>query len=59
MKRGRYNIQLREDFIKKFNVYINDYGNLFIYFEGDYVMIERYKRYKGGWLWKLKDLEVE
>ena len=54
MKIGRYNIQLREDFIKKFNVYINDNGNLFIYFEGDYVPIVRYKRYKGGWLWKLQ-----
>jgi hypothetical protein len=54
MRRGRYNIQLREDFIKKFNVYINYYGHYFIYFEGDYVPIKRYKRYRGGWLWKLR-----
>ena len=54
MKRGRYNIQLKEGFIKKFNVYINDYGNYFIYFEGDYVAIKRHKRYRGGWLWCLR-----
>jgi len=53
MKKGRYNI-LIDDVIKKYNVYMNDYGNLFIYFKGYYTMIEKHKRYKGGWLWKLK-----
>ena len=54
MKRGRYNIQLPNGEIKKYNVYMNDYGKLFIYYEKVYQMVERFKRYKGGWLWKLQ-----
>ncbi len=53
MKRGRYNILLPNGEIKKYNVYMNDYHNLFIYFEKEYQMITRKKRYKGGWLWEL------
>ena len=57
MKRGRYNIQLPECYgseIKKFNVYMNDYCNYFIYFEGEYIQIKRKQPYKGGWLWEFK-----
>ena len=57
MKRGRYNIILpKSDIIKKFNIYQDQnshYGYYFIYFEGDYVRIEKYKKYRGGWLWRL------
>ena len=58
MKKGRYNILIAEGVIKKFNVYMNDYRNYFIYFEGDYQMVEKYERYRGGWLWKIKEEEA-
>jgi hypothetical protein len=50
---GRYNVEIM-GYISKFNTYINDYGNTFIYFEGDYIQIEKKERYRGGWLWQLK-----
>jgi len=54
MRRGRYNILLPNGEIKKYNVYINDYGNLFIFYEKEYKIVKRDKRYNGGWLWKIK-----
>ena len=58
MRKGRYNILIDGE-IKKYNVYMNDYGNLFIYYEKKYQMIERHKEYKSGWLWKLKVEEIK
>ena len=54
MRRGRYNILLPNGEIKKYNVYMNDYGNLFIYYERKYQIVVKHKRHKGGWLWKLQ-----
>jgi hypothetical protein len=62
MKRGRYNILLPNGEIKKYNVYLSDnshYYQLWVYYEKEYVMIEKHKRYKGGWLWKLKESEID
>ena len=56
MKKGRYNI-LINGVIKKYNVYMNDYHNMFIYYEKKYQMIKRLRPYKGGWLWKLRNEE--
>ena len=61
-KKGRYNVQLPNCYgavIRKFNVYMNDAGRLFINFEGEYIQIVRKKPYKSGWLWQFKDYEVE
>lgn len=61
MKRGRYNIQLPNGEIKKYNVYLSDdshYYQLWIYFKGKYVKIEKKERYRGGWLWQLKEETV-
>lgn len=58
MKRGRYNIQLPNGEIKKFNVYLSDGAHsyqLWIYYEKEYRMIEKKERYRGGWLWKIKE----
>jgi len=57
MKRGRYNILLPEIYgsiIMKFNVYQNDCDVMFIYFEGEYIPVIRYSRYRSGWLWCFK-----
>ena len=51
-KIGRYNVEI-QGYISKFNTYINDYGNVFIHFEGSYVPIKRKEKYRGGWLWEL------
>ena len=51
MRVGRYNVDVGEIF--KFNVYKNDAGTHFIYFEGYYQPIRKKQRYKGGWLWEL------
>jgi hypothetical protein len=61
MKRGRYNILLPNGEIKKYNVYQSAEGHayqLWIYYEKEYVMIEKKERYRGGWLWKLKEREI-
>jgi hypothetical protein len=55
MRKARYNIQLPNGVIKKFNVYMNDACTRFIYFEGKYVPVVRLKPYKGGWLWKIRE----
>lgn len=54
MRRGRYNIEI-DGVIKKYNVYMNEYCVYFIFYKRNYVPIERKQRYKGGWLWKLKE----
>lgn len=54
MRKGRYNIEI-DDFIKKYNVYMNDYCVYFIFYKGNYVPIESKQRYKGGWLWRLRE----
>ena len=62
MRKGRYNVQLPKCYgsiIRKFNVYMNDAGRLFINFEGEYIQIVRKERYKSGWLWQFKDYEAE
>ena len=58
MRKGRYNVQLPKAYgniIMKFNVYMNDAGTRFIYFEGEYIPIVRKERYKGGWLWQFME----
>jgi len=54
MRKGRYNILISNNVIKKYNIYMGDYGIIFIFFNKRYRSIIRHRRYKGGWLWKLK-----
>ena len=54
MKKGRYNILLPNGNIKKYNVYMNDYGKLFIFYKRKYQRIKKHSRYKGGWLYELR-----
>lgn len=51
---GRYNIKFGDNVIK-YNAYINDYGNVFIYFDGKYVVILKHSSYRGGILWIVKE----
>lgn len=58
MKKGRYNVQLPKAYgsiIMKFNVYMNDFGRYFVYFEGEYIPIVRKERYRRGWLWQFEE----
>lgn len=51
---GRYNVKFGNDVIK-YNAYINDYGNVFIYLNGEYVVIVEHSSYRGGILWIVKE----